>query len=176
MRRDPLFHFVLLNPEIPNNTGNIGRTAAALGCRLHIVHPIGFSMDDKARRRAGLDYWHLVDCVEHLSWGEFLAHERPRRMWLFTSHGEPSLYSAKFERGDYLLFGSETRGAPDHVHEWVSERFGEHCRVCLPMRPEARSLNLAVSVGVAVYEAQRQLATLLQQQAGVCPCPYSTVA
>ena len=115
MRREPLFHFVLLHPEIPNNTGNIGRTAAALGCRLHIVHPIGFSMDDKARRRAGLDYWHLVDCVEHLSWGEFLARERPRRLWLFTSHGEPSLYSAKFERGDYLLFGKESSGVGPEV-------------------------------------------------------------
>ena len=69
----PLFHIVLLNPEIPNNTGNIGRTAAALGCRLHVVHPIGFDMDEKARRRAGLDYWHLVDCREHASWEAFFS-------------------------------------------------------------------------------------------------------
>src|SRR6185503_5424823 len=98
---NPRFHIVLLNPEIPNNTGNIGRTAAATGCRLHIIHPIGFDMSEKARRRAGLDYWHLVDCVEHESWEAFVRNEgfeseaspasravpvlgkvRPRQVWL----------------------------------------------------------------------------------------------
>ena len=176
MRRDPLFHFVLLNPEIPNNTGNIGRTAAALGCRLHIVHPIGFSMDDKARRRAGLDYWHLVDCVEHLSWGEFLALERPRRLWLFTSHGEPSLYSAKFERGDYLLFGKESSGVGPEVEGWVAETYGANRLLRIPQpgtdgarppesaaattaeeTPFVRSLNLATAVAIGGYEAYRQL-------------------
>ena len=180
MPREPLFHFVLLNPEIPNNTGNIGRTAAALGCRLHIVHPIGFSMDDKARRRAGLDYWHLVDCVEHRSWAEFLAHERPRRMWLFTSRGETSLYSASFERGDYLLFGKESSGVGPEVEAWVAETYGPERLLRIPQpgtdgvrhgggshppepppaadaTPFVRSLNLATAVAIAGYEAFRQL-------------------
>lgn len=176
MRREPLFHFVLLNPEIPNNTGNIGRTAAALGCRLHIVHPIGFSMDDKARRRAGLDYWHLVDCVEHQSWGEFLAAERPHRLFLFTSHGTESLYSAKFERGDYLLFGKESTGVGPEVEAWVAATYGSDRLLRIPQpgtdaaRPDGssvqpgtdgtpfvRSLNLATAVAIGGYEAYRQL-------------------
>ena len=176
MRREPLFHFVLLHPEIPNNTGNIGRTAAALGCRLHIVHPIGFSMDDKARRRAGLDYWHLVDCVEHQSWGEFLARERPGRMWLFTSRGERSLYSARFERGDYLLFGKESSGVGPEVEAWVAETYGADRLLRIPQpgtdgarptgsaaaasaeeTPFVRSLNLATAVAIGGYEAYRQL-------------------
>jgi tRNA(Leu) C34 or U34 (ribose-2'-O)-methylase TrmL len=107
------------------------------------------------------------DVREHENWDAFVDAEfgpgiagqtRPSA-WLFTTKASMRPHwEGAYQDGDYLLFGSETRGAPDHVHEWVSERFGEHCRVCLPMRPEARSLNLAVSVGVAVYEAQRQLA------------------
>ena len=169
----PFLHIVLLNPEIPNNTGNIGRTAAALGCRLHIVHPIGFSMDDKARRRAGLDYWHLVDCVEHQSWGAFLAEERPRRLWLLTSHGAQSLYTAKFEPGDYLLFGKESSGVGPEVEAWVAETYGTEARLRIPQpgtdglrgaasseveaTPFVRSLNLATAVAITGYEAFRQL-------------------
>lgn len=132
MRREPLLHFVLLNPEIPNNTGNIGRTAAALGCRLHIVHPIGFSMDDKARRRAGLDYWHLVDCVEHRDWDAFLEQEAPRRLWLFTAHGARSLYDAQFARGDYLLFGKESTGVGAAFEAWVARTFGADSLLRIP--------------------------------------------
>ncbi len=101
----PRFHIVLLNPQIPNNTGNIGRTAAATGCRLHIVHPLGFDMSEKARRRAGLDYWHLVDCCEHESWEAFLDSERPKRLWLYTTKSTRSHWEAEFRTGDYLLFG-----------------------------------------------------------------------
>ncbi len=108
---DPPFHIVLLNPEIPNNTGNIGRTAAATGCRLHIVHPVGFDMSAKARRRAGLDYWHLVDCREHESWPAFLESERPRRLWLYTTKSARPHWEAELAVGDYLLFGPETAGA-----------------------------------------------------------------
>ena len=132
MQREPLFHFVLLNPEIPNNTGNIGRTAAALGCRLHIVHPIGFSMDDKARRRAGLDYWHLVDCVEHQDWDAFLEREAPRRLWLFTAHGARSLYEAQFARGDYLLFGKESTGVGAAFEAWAAKSFGADSLLRIP--------------------------------------------
>ena len=82
---EPLLNIVLLHPQIPNNTGNVGRTAAVTGCRLHIVHPIAFDMSEKARRRAGLDYWHLVDCREHASWDAYLERERPTRAWLYTT-------------------------------------------------------------------------------------------
>jgi tRNA (cytidine/uridine-2'-O-)-methyltransferase len=187
----PLFNLVLLNPEIPNNTGNIGRTAMATGCRLHIVRPIGFDMSEKARRRAGLDYWHLVDCVEHESWGSFLDGEgfsdtpvvpaqagtqiarpldsrlrgndgssvKPPSFWLYTTKSSRPHWEAKFSRGDYLLFGRETKGAPQEVHEWVARAHGEdHC-ITLPMvpLPEARSLNLATAVCAAVYEGMRQV-------------------
>jgi tRNA (cytidine/uridine-2'-O-)-methyltransferase len=82
---DPLLNVVLLHPQIPNNTGNVGRTVAVTGCRLHIIHPIAFDMSEKARRRAGLDYWHLVDCREHASWQAYLDTEQPKRVWLYTT-------------------------------------------------------------------------------------------
>ena len=93
---DPAFHLVLLNPEIPNNTGNMGRTAAATGCRLHIIHPIAFDMSEKAARRAGLDYWHLVDCREHESWEAFLRDENPSRLWLYTTRTDRPHWEAQF--------------------------------------------------------------------------------
>jgi len=153
------FHIVLLNPEIPNNTGNIGRTAAATGCRLHVIHPIAFDMSEKARRRAGLDYWHLVDCVEHESWPAFLEREKPARLWLYTTKSTRPHWEARFERGDYLLFGKETAGAPEEIHEWVRERYGDDHRITLPMvaDPAARSLNIATAVCAAVYEGMRQI-------------------
>ena len=125
----PRFHIVLYQPQIPNNTGNIGRTCMATGCRLHVVHPIGFDMDEKACRRAGLDYWDLVDCVEHASWEEFLAKERP-----------------------------PTGGVPAEVHAWVDATYGAGHQLTLPMRadPRARSLNLATVVACGIYEGLRQ--------------------
>ena len=157
----PLINIVLLNPEIPNNTGNIGRTAAATGCRLHVVHPISFDMSEKARRRAGLDYWHLVDCVEHASWDAFLDAERPARLWLYTTEATRPHWEAELQRGDYMLFGRETAGVPAHVHDWVRNTLGEDHRVTLPMidDPAARSLNLATAVCAAVYEGMRQIAS-----------------
>jgi tRNA (cytidine/uridine-2'-O-)-methyltransferase len=154
------FHLVLLNPEIPNNTGNIGRTAAATGCRLHIVRPIGFDMSEKTRRRAGLDYWHLVDCREHESWQAFLAAERPDRLWLYTTRADRPHWEADLRAGDYLLFGRETKGAPPEIHEWVEREYGADHRLTLPMvaDPRARSLNLATAVCAAVYEGLRQIA------------------
>ena len=157
----PPLQIVLLNPEIPNNTGAIGRTAAATGCRLHIVHPIGFDMGERARRRAGLDYWHLVDCVEHPSWDEFVQAEglagEDARVWLYTTSSARPHWEASFAAGDYLLFGCETTGPPQRVRRWV----GEERSVTLPMidDPAARSLNLANAVCAAVYEGLRQLAT-----------------
>jgi tRNA (cytidine/uridine-2'-O-)-methyltransferase len=157
----PRLHIVLLNPEIPNNTGAIGRTAAATACRLHIIHPIGFDMSEKARRRAGLDYWHLVDCVEHESWGAFIAAENPApgRLWLYTTKSSRPHWEASFRAGDYLLFGRETRGVEEAVQQWVRAHHGDDHRIMLPMidDPAARSLNLANAVCAAVYEGLRQI-------------------
>ena len=157
---EPPLNVVLLHPQIPNNTGNIGRTVAVTGCRMHIVHPIAFDMDEKARRRAGLDYWHLVDCREHASWDAYLQRERPRRAWLFTSSATVAHWDARFEPGDHLLFGRETDGAPPEVHDWVRQTFGPAHLLRLPMRehPDCRSLNLATAVACGLYEGLRQLA------------------
>lgn len=156
--RPPRFHVVLYQPQIPNNTGNIGRTCMATGCRLHIVHPIGFQMDEKARRRAGLDYWDLVDCVEHASWEAFLATERPPRLWLYTTKSERPHWEAHFAAGDYLLFGQENGGVPQDVHDWVAAHHGVDHQLTLPMLPDprARSLNLATAVACGIYEGLRQ--------------------
>ena len=158
---DPLFHIVLLNPEIPNNTGNIGRTAAATGCRLHIVRPVSFDMSEKALRRAGLDYWRLVDCIVHDDWDAFLESQRPRprSLWLYTTKSDRPHWKAGFRAGDYMLFGRETTGAPEAIHEWVDRTWGPDHRLTLPMvaDPRARSLNLSTVVCAAVYEGLRQL-------------------
>lgn len=156
---DPPLNVVLLNPEIPNNTGNIGRTCAATGCRLHVIHPISFDMSEKARRRAGLDYWDLVDCLEHDSWSAFLEDEQPGRLWLFTTKSDRPHWTAAFQPGDYLLFGCETSGVPSSVHAWVQQQFGPESRLTLPMvaDPRARSLNLATAVCASVYEGLRQI-------------------
>lgn len=156
---EPRLNIVLLNPEIPNNTGNIGRTAAATGCRLHIIHPIAFDMSEKAARRAGLDYWHLVDCREHESWEAFLALEQPARCWLYTTKTDHPHWEARFREGDYLLFGRETKGVAPEIHDWIRQTWGDDHRITLPMvaDPRARSLNLATAVCAAVYEGLRQL-------------------
>jgi tRNA (cytidine/uridine-2'-O-)-methyltransferase len=159
---EPRFQIVLVHPEIPNNTGAVGRTAAVTGCRLHIVHPIGFDMGESARRRAGLDYWHLVDCVEHESWAAFVETERLEgarsRVWLYTTSAARPHWEASLVTADYLLFGCETTGAPEAVRRWA----GEERSVALPMidDPGARSLNLSNAVCAAVYEGLRQLATV----------------
>lgn len=170
---------VLLHPDIPGNTGCIGRTVMAAGCRLHLVHPLGFSTDERALRRAGLDYWQKLDVTEHASWSEFVesefggqrpatrAHERkdgsamsrstdgaqPPAAWLLTTKAQRPHWDANFAPGDYILFGSETRGASDDVHRWI----GDEHRVTLPMREDARSINLAAACSAALYEAVRQV-------------------
>ena len=154
---DPALNLVLFQPQIPNNTGNIGRTALATGCRLHIIHPIGFSMDSKARRRAGLDYWNELDVVEHEDWEAYLERTTPQSLWLFTTRAGRSFRDPVYGRGDHLLFGPEDAGVPDSIQEWVASRYGAEHRVRIPMvaDPAVRSLNLATAVAIAAYEALR---------------------
>lgn len=152
---DPTLNLVLYQPQIPNNTGNIGRTALATGSRLHIVHPIGFSLEEKACRRAGLDYWDHLDVTEHADWEAYLQHACPSRLWLLSTKGERSFRDATWARGDHLLFGPEDEGLPHAIHAFVEERWGPEHRLRIPMAPGSaiRSLNLATAVAIAAYEA-----------------------
>ena len=146
-----MFHIVLVEPEIPQNAGNIARTCAATGCVLHLVKPLGFEISDKYLKRAGLDYWHLVRVELHETAEEELFGVPEEKLHFFTSKS-PRVYSgASFREGDYLVFGKETKGLPD-------ELLLAHPAACvrIPMREEARSLNLSNSVAVAVYEGLRQ--------------------
>ncbi|RYF36818.1 MAG: tRNA (cytidine(34)-2'-O)-methyltransferase, partial [Comamonadaceae bacterium] len=149
-----MFHIVLVEPEIPPNTGNVIRLAANTGCMLHLVEPLGFSMDDKHMRRAGLDYHEYADIRRHAGWAAFvqsLAPE-PERMFALTTHGSRTVHDTAFRPGDWLVFGSETRGlAPP-----LRDSFPAARRLRLPMREGQRSLNLSNAVAVTVFEAWRQ--------------------
>jgi tRNA (cytidine/uridine-2'-O-)-methyltransferase len=149
-----MFNIVLVAPEIPPNTGNVIRLAANSGCSLHLVEPLGFSMDDAQLRRAGLDYREYVDVRRHASWPAFLDAESPdpSRLFVFTTRAERSLADARFRAGDWLVFGSETSGLPASVRESVAATQA----VRLPMLPGQRSLNLSNAVAVAIFEAWRQ--------------------
>ena len=149
-----MFHIVLVEPEIPPNTGNVIRLAANTGCTLHLIEPLGFSMDDKHMRRAGLDYHEYAPVRRHPNWQAFLAAEQPAadRLFALTTRGERLVHEMRFQPGDWLVFGSETRGlAPD-----LREAFPPQQRFKLPMRPGQRSLNLSNAVAVTVFEAWRQ--------------------
>lgn len=147
-----LLHVVLHEPEIPNNTGNIGRTCVALDCAMHLVHPLGFDIDEKACRRAGLDYWPRLDLHEHASIDAY-AHAHPdARVWVLTTKATRPVWEAEFRPGDHLLFGKETRGLPAPVLDRFHDRL-----LKLPMVPQERSLNLATAVCAVMYEAVRQL-------------------
>ena len=149
-----MFHIVLVEPEIPPNTGNAIRLAANTGCSLHLIEPLGFSMDDKHMRRAGLDYHEYAPVHRHAGWKDFLAHENPppSRMFALSTRGTHSLYDQTFRPGDWLVFGSETKGLPDSVRE----AFPAAQCLRLPMRAGQRSLNLSNAVAVTVFEAWRQ--------------------
>lgn len=150
-----MFHIVLVEPEIPPNTGNVIRLAANTGCTLHLVEPLGFSMEDKHMRRAGLDYHEYASVVRHASWQAFVEHlpQRDARMFAMTTRGTRSPFDVQFRSGDYLVFGSETRGLPAHVRESIGAENG----LKLPMREGQRSLNLSNAVAVTVFEAWRQI-------------------
>ena len=149
-----MIDIILLHPEIPQNTGNIGRICAFSGSRLHLIHPLGFEINDKNLRRAGLDYWNALKVFEYQNWDDFLNSERkPQRIHLFTTHAEKPLWDVEFKMNDGLLFGNEGKGAPDEIHKWAKDH-----RVTIPrFHSGLRSLNLAVSVGIATYEAIRQI-------------------
>ena len=149
-----MFHIVLVAPEIPPNTGNIIRLAANTGCTLHLVEPLGFSMDDKHMRRAGLDYHEYATLRKHADWDTFLATERPApdRLFALTTTGTGQVYTTTFRPGDWLVFGSETKG----LQEAVRARFAPAQCLKLPMRAGQRSLNLSNAVAVTVFEAWRQ--------------------
>jgi tRNA (cytidine/uridine-2'-O-)-methyltransferase len=149
-----MFHIVLVHPEIPPNTGNVIRLCANTGCHLHLIEPLGFSMDDKHMRRAGLDYHEYAQVRRHASWGEFLAQEAPpaERSFAMTTHGSHNAFDTAFQPGDWLFFGSEGRGLPPEVREG----FPTPQRLRLPMREGQRSLNLSNAVAVIVFEAWRQ--------------------
>ena len=146
-----MFHVVLVEPEIPQNTGNIARTCAATGCTLHLVEPLGFQIDDKHVRRAGLDYWGLVNVEVHQSFDEVLKALEGSRFHYFTTKAKRRYDEAEYREGDVLVFGKETKGLPE---ELLVTRPDECVRI--PMIGEARSLNLSNAAAVAVYEGLRQ--------------------
>jgi tRNA (cytidine/uridine-2'-O-)-methyltransferase len=148
---DPPLHVVLVSPQIPPNTGNIARTCAVTGCRLHLVGPLGFSLDEKSLRRAGLDYWQDVMPEVHSGWPEFEARAlrgQIEKLHLFTARAATSVFDASYAPGDFLVFGQEQLGLPPALLEAYPDRTR-----AIPMLPGQRSLNLAVAAGVAVYAA-----------------------
>ena len=149
-----MFHIVLVHPEIPPNTGNVIRLAANTGCTLHLIEPLGFLMDDKHLRRAGLDYHEYAPVLRHASWQAFLTRCQPPpdRMFAMTTKGSTAAHGLHFAPGDYFVFGSETSGLPAALRD----TFPPEQRLRLPMLPTQRSLNLSNSVAVTVYEAWRQ--------------------
>lgn len=148
-----MLHLILYQPEIPPNTGNVIRLCANVGATLHLVHPLGFSMDERQLRRAGLDYHELANVVEHPDLGECLEKLRPGRVLALTTRARRSLYEERFRAGDAFLLGPETRGLPQEVLDGLPES----ARLRIPLRPGNRSLNMSNAAAVALYEAWRQL-------------------
>ncbi|MEK0434905.1 MAG: tRNA ((34)/cytosine(34)/5-carboxymethylaminomethyluridine(34)-2-O)-methyltransferase TrmL [Pseudomonadota bacterium] len=149
-----MFHVVLVEPEIPPNTGNVIRLCANTGAQLHLVEPLGFPLDDARMRRAGLDYHEFAAMRVHANWQAFLdsIHVDPARIFAFTTHGSSIFSALRFEPGDVFVFGAETRG----LDPALRESFPAAQRIRLPMRPDNRSLNLSNAVAVVVFEAWRQ--------------------
>ncbi len=149
-----MFNIVLVHPEIPPNTGNVIRLAANTGCKLHLIEPLGFSMEDRYMRRAGLDYHEYTDVQRHASWATFMSTCQPaqERMFAMTTKGSHSTFDQTYAPGDWLVFGSETAGLPPAIRE----TFPPSQRLRLPMIEGQRSLNLSNAVAVTVYEAWRQ--------------------
>ncbi|MGH7925786.1 MAG: tRNA (cytidine(34)-2'-O)-methyltransferase [Candidatus Binatus sp.] len=156
---EPNLHIVLVRPEIPQNTGSIARLAAAIKARLHLVGPLGFSLDDRYLKRAGLDYWPLVDLRTYQAWKQFAAmhQETPRtKTKFFSTHAPASYLDAHYKRGDFLFFGSETKGLG---RDFLAERAERAYRIPI-FEAGVRSLNLSNAVSIVVYEALRQTGAL----------------
>lgn len=150
-----MLHIVLFNPEIPQNTGNIGRLCAINECRLHLIHPLGFTITDKHLKRSGMDYWRALDVHHHDDWEAFKSSGQAPdgRLWLFTTKATRTYWDVDYSDGDALVFGNEGHGAPEWLHETLAD-----ARVTIPQKnPELRSLNLSTAVGIAAYEAFRQI-------------------
>ena len=144
-------HIVLVNPEIPQNTGNIARTCAATGAMLHLIRPLGFELSDKYLKRAGLDYWHMMTLEVHESWEDFLTAYPDARLHYATTKAPRDYCGAQYADGDFLVFGRETKGLDE---ELLARNYDKCIRI--PMRSDARSLNLSNSVAIVTYEALRQ--------------------
>jgi tRNA (cytidine/uridine-2'-O-)-methyltransferase len=144
---------VLYEPEIPPNTGSVARLCAATLTPLHLIEPLGFKIDDKHLKRAGLDYWEFVDLRVHKSWNHFIETAAPKTMWFFSKRATKSYTAASYDNGDFLVFGRETRGLPQEILETNAQR-----ALRIPMMGEGvRSLNLSNAVSIVLYEALRQL-------------------
>jgi tRNA (cytidine/uridine-2'-O-)-methyltransferase len=152
-RIEPTLHVVLFEPEIPLNTGSVGRTCVAVNAKLWLVRPLGFRIDDRQLRRAGLDYWEKLQWEVSDDWESLLARLGPRRIWMIETHGRRVYTEAAFERGDALVFGPETRGLPQRLFDRYLDR-----TLRLPMEADTRSLNQSNVVSVVVFEALRQIA------------------
>lgn len=149
--QDPFLHIVLFQPEIPSNTGNIARLCGAAELRLHLIHPLGFRVDDRHLKRAGLDYWSEVDIRHHRSLGAFSEQMPPgSRIFAFSRHARELYTEARVRKGDYLLFGQETRGLPEEILD-------SHPSYRVPIWGKVRSLNLATTVGIVAYHFLHQL-------------------
>ena len=146
-----MLHVVLFEPEIPPNTGNIIRLCANTGFQLHLIEPLGFKLEDKSLRRAGLDYHEWARVHVHTNYAEFLAKVKPKTIYAMTTKGSDCFSQARFEKDDALLFGPESRGLPEEIRAQCD------ARIRLPMVSESRSLNLSNCAAIAVYEAWRQL-------------------
>src|SRR4051812_39833054 len=156
MLYEPLLHIVLYQPEIPPNTGNIGRTCVAIGAKLWLIEPLGFQIDEKQLRRAGLDYWPLLEWEAVPDWDSLATRLAipltANRAWFFTKTATRPYTTIAFQKGDILVFGSESSGLPPEI---LKQHSSQALRV--PMRPEVRSLNLSATVAAAAYEAVRQI-------------------
>lgn len=146
-----MLNVVLVEPEIPGNTGNIGRICANIGARLHLVYPLGFDISDKAVKRAGLDYWHLLDLRIYPDIRDFLDRCGQENLWLATTKGSVRYTDVKYEDECFLLFGRESAGLP----QWLREQYADRC-IRIPMRPDNRSINLGNAASILCYEVLRQ--------------------
>ena len=154
-------HIVLHQPEIPGNTGNIGRTCVATGTSLHLIEPLGFRLDEKSIRRAGMDYWHQLEVRRYVNFEDFKARCPGARIWMATTKAKYSYTEAAFCPDDYIMFGKESAGIPEEI-------LVEYAETCIrsPMLPAIRSLNLSNSVAIVLYEAMRQQGFLQMQREG----------